>query len=112
MSQKHDSVEAYLGEVATLETLDSIQMLNQLIVKLPNFLPPFIEKLNIYLKTQNWCEVIETADIILCINSECILALMVCKHILMTIYNILAIKYLIFIISGKYSTQNSCFRKI
>jgi len=84
--QKQNSVEAYLGEAATLETMDSIQMLNQLIVKLPNFLPPFIEKLNMYLKTQNWCEVIETADRILCINSECVLALMVCKRVLMTVY--------------------------
>lgn len=60
---------------------DSIQMLNQIIVKLPDFLPPFIEKLNLYISTQNWLEVLETADYILSISSECVLALMVGKYV-------------------------------
>lgn len=69
-----------MGEAATLKTADSIQMLNQLIVKLPDFLPSFLEKLNLYLNVQNWPEVLETADHILDINSECILAIMVSRQ--------------------------------
>lgn len=56
-------------------------MLNQLIVKLPKFLPPFLEKLNLYLSDQNWSDVLETADRILNINKECALALMVSENI-------------------------------
>lgn len=53
-------------------------MLNQLIVKLPDFLPSFIEKLNLYMSVQKWSDVVETADRILGINSEFPLAIMVC----------------------------------
>lgn len=54
-------------------------MLNQLIVKLPDFLPPFLEKLKLYMSIQNWSEVLDTADCILNINTESTLALMVIK---------------------------------
>lgn len=81
MLQKHDSTSAFLGEAATLETTDSIQILNQLIVKLPYFPPPFLDKLNLYLNSQNWSEVLETADQILHIHPECVLAIMVNRHI-------------------------------
>ncbi|XP_025413026.1 tetratricopeptide repeat protein 21B-like [Sipha flava] len=77
LSQKTDSIEAYLGEVATLEITDAIQMLNQLIVKFPDFLPPFLEKLYLYMSIRNWSEVLETIDRILDINPKCILPLMV-----------------------------------
>lgn len=60
---------------------DAIQMLNQLIVKLPDFLPPYIEKLKLYMSIQNWSEVLETADRILDINTEFALAEMVSKCI-------------------------------
>lgn len=60
---------------------DAIQMLNQLIVKFPDFLPPFIEKLKLYMSVQNWSEVLETADHLLDVNSECALAVMVSKYI-------------------------------
>lgn len=56
---------------------DAIKMLNQLIVKLPDFLPPFLEKLNLYTNIRDWAEVLETADRILGIDAECALALMV-----------------------------------
>lgn len=59
---------------------DAILALNQLIVKLPNFLPPLLEKLNLYISDQNWSEVLETVDRILGINPECVLALMVRQH--------------------------------
>ncbi|XP_025195909.1 tetratricopeptide repeat protein 21B-like isoform X2 [Melanaphis sacchari] len=75
-SQKNDSIEAYLGEAATLDVTEAIHILNQLIVKLPNFLPPFIEKLNLYMSIQKWSDVIETADRVLDINSDCLLAIM------------------------------------
>lgn len=65
---------------------DSISMLNQLIVKLPNFLPPLLEKLNLYISDRNWSEVLETVDRILDINSECVLALMVRQYNLIIIY--------------------------
>jgi len=60
-------------------------MLNQLIVKLPEFLPPFLEKLNLYMGDQNWSDILETADRILHINNECVLALMVSENILIVI---------------------------
>jgi len=56
---------------------EAIQMLNQLIVKLPDFLPPFIEKLNLYMSVQKWSDVVETADRVLGINPDCPLAIMV-----------------------------------
>jgi tetratricopeptide repeat protein 21B len=56
---------------------EAIHILNQLIVKLPDFLPPFIEKLNLYISVQKWSDVIETADRVLGINSDCLLAIMV-----------------------------------
>jgi len=56
-------------------------MLNQLIVKLPEFLPPFLEKLNLCMSDRNWSDVLETADRILNINNECALALMVSEDI-------------------------------
>lgn len=52
-------------------------MLNQLIVKLPDFLPPFLEKLNLYMAAHNWSEILETADRVLDINTKCLLPLMV-----------------------------------
>lgn len=76
LSQKNDSIGAYLGEAATLDVTEAIQILNQLIVKLPDFLPPFIEKLNLYISVQKWSDVIETADRVLGINSDCPLPLM------------------------------------
>lgn len=60
---------------------DAILMLNQLIVKQPEFLPPLLEKLNLYISDQNWSEVLETVDRILNINSKCVLSLMVRKTI-------------------------------
>lgn len=92
MLKKQDSTGAYLGEAATLETNDSIKMLNQLIVKLPDFLPPFLEKLNLYLSIQNWSEVLDTADRILSINAECTLAIMVITNIV-TIIELYKIVY-------------------
>ncbi|XP_050545561.1 tetratricopeptide repeat protein 21B-like [Daktulosphaira vitifoliae] len=77
LSQKSDSIEAYLGEVATVDTNDAIYMLNQLIVKFPNFLPPFIEKLRLYLGLQDWVQVLETTDRILTIEPDSSIALMV-----------------------------------
>lgn len=59
-------------------------MLNQLIVKLPEFLPSYLDKLNLYMNVQNWPEVLETADRILDINMDCSLALMVSEYILAT----------------------------
>lgn len=56
-------------------------MLNQLIVKMPEFQPSYLEKLNLYMSVQNWPEVLETADRLLDINAECSLALMVRKFI-------------------------------
>lgn len=56
---------------------DAIQILNQLIVKLPDFLPPLIEKLKLYISVQKWSDVIETADRLLGINTDCPLAIMV-----------------------------------
>lgn len=56
-------------------------MLNQLIVKFPEFPPSYLEKLNLYMSVRNWPEVLETADRILDINADCSLALMVSKYI-------------------------------
>lgn len=64
-------------------------MLNQLIVKLPDFLPSFIEKLNLYMSVQKWSDVVETADRILGINSDCHLAIMVSLNILTHFSNII-----------------------
>ncbi|KAL5233107.1 hypothetical protein ACI65C_000517 [Semiaphis heraclei] len=99
-SRNNDSIGAYLGEAATLEFTEAIQMLNQLIVKLPDFLPSFIEKLNLYMSVQKWSDVVETADRILGINSEFPLAIM--SKIL---YNI--------VVTGKYEEiPNECFKTI
>jgi len=57
--------------------IDAIQMLNQLIVKQPDFLPPFLMKLNLYMSCQNWSDMLEIADRVLEINPDCTLALMV-----------------------------------
>lgn len=56
-------------------------MLNQLIVKLPEFLPPFLEKLNLYMTIHNWPEVLETAERVLDINTKCVLPVMVSNNI-------------------------------
>lgn len=71
---------------------DAIQMLNQLVVKMPNFLPLFLEKLNLYMSNQNWTLVLETVDRILSIEPKSVLALMVCNFffliILLLLYKI------------------------
>ena len=56
---------------------EAIQILNQLIVKLPDFLPFFMEKLNLYMSVQKWSDVLETADRLLDLNSDCPLPIMV-----------------------------------
>ncbi|XP_050420832.1 tetratricopeptide repeat protein 21B-like [Adelges cooleyi] len=76
LSQNNDAVDAYLGEVATVESDDAIYMLNQIIVKLPNFLPPLIEKLNMCMRIQDWPQVLETIDRIIVIQPNCSVALM------------------------------------
>eukprot|EP00102_Acyrthosiphon_pisum_P021962 XP_016659172.1 PREDICTED: tetratricopeptide repeat protein 21B isoform X2 [Acyrthosiphon pisum] len=99
-SQNNNSIGAYLGEAATLEISEAIQMLNQLIVKLPDFLPSFIEKLNLYMSVQKWSDVVETADRILGINSDCPLAIMA-----KILYNI--------VVAGKYEEiPNEFFKTI
>jgi len=71
-----NDIEAFIGKARCLEKngsfLKSIELLNQVIVLNPNFLPPLIEKMRLQLALKDWDQVEECANQALAIDRYCI----------------------------------------
>ena len=70
------NIDAYLGLIKIKEKENDMSgamtILNQLIVKYPNSLPPLIEKMKIQLVSNDWDLTVEVANRILLIDKNCI----------------------------------------
>lgn len=79
LEKEKKNMDATLGLVKLKESekdFDScISLLNQLIVKYPNALPPLIEKMKIQLACSDWDLTIEIANRILTVDNKCLEAL-------------------------------------
>lgn len=87
---RDDSAEKLFGLAicakVTSDLPESLRLLNQIIIRFPNFLPPFTEKVDVLLLSDQWEQALEAAsryvrtnlsDPFSCIeiNSQCIMSL-------------------------------------